>query len=126
MNTENTIDLTDHSHVAIVLMNAVAKHLTPDGGVSPEFQRIVDARKANGGHLNKVVALVDGVEVPILDALADVLKQYEAAADARAGEKALKLISAAGLDNLRATFEQVEEQLKDALIKVGARFDEDY
>lgn len=123
MNKPETIDLTSHEHVAHVLFHAVCQATSPDGHGSPEFTKILEARRANGGTFNNVSLLVDGVEVPVIGPITDIFKQCEAHMEKRAAELALEMVTKAGLDKLRESFERVDYQLKEALIKAGAKFE---
>lgn len=118
----NTVNLLDSTALSIILLNAISEQVPLD---SPEF----DSIKASQGKVT-IQLLVNGVSIPDpIKALTNVINQEWKRIDEAAGQRALEMISNAGLNGIheamektRRTMEQAESELKTALRKVGAEF----
>lgn len=120
----HTLSLVDRSNLGICLMNIVSAQFKPD---SPEF-----AALARNGGVVEVRLTLNGVEVadPV-GALNEVIAKHSEEFDRVSAEKALAMVSEAGLskvteslERLRDTVDEAADDLRRTLReKAGARFD---
>lgn len=111
------LDLTGSSYSEHFLM-----HLLTVGvpHTDPRFQVVAK----DSGRV-EVKILLNGVEmVDPIGGLETFMERVVEHFDRKASEKALELVSAAGLDKLRETIESADFQIREKLIQAGAVFND--
>ncbi len=126
-----TVNLLDSSAVATALMNAICEQLPPG---SPQWDRIVDMQRATDRGVVEITLTLNGVAVvdPVA-ALTNVLNRELERLNQMASQRALEMVTQAGLDGIeqamrktRETMEQADWALRKALRdKAGATFYDD-
>ncbi len=89
------------------------------------FDQIARAHRANEKTGLKVVCTVAGVPISLDAAITRLFEIRAEEINRLASERALELVSAAGLNGITETLREADWQIKAALRKVGAEFSED-
>lgn len=118
----NRLDILDRNALSIILLNAICRHIPSN---DPRFDQIANARCDAPNQEIEVMALIAGVQVPLLPALRDVYNQIEAEIAEQASKKAEELVSAAALEPLMDALNEANGKIREALVKVGATFPEE-
>ena len=106
---------------AVFLLNALSEHAQN----SPEFNAIFASyqRTKNEGNPNKqkieVILLVGGIQVPFWKTMMEVWTQTNRMIEERAAEKALEMITAAGLKPIENLMQDIEEMVRARFYSVG-------
>jgi len=111
------LNLTFRSLAEHFLMHLVTQGIPH---TDPRFQAFVKT----GGEV-EVKILLNGVEIPNpIEGLESFMVRVEETVDREAGKKALELVSAAGLDKLRQTLEDVDWKIRERLKEAGVQLPE--
>lgn len=105
--TKEQVNVTDESSAAIWILEAMVSHVGDDGDILEVFKPT--------GTLVEVELRVNGIKVDAVKALSEAWRRLEAEFEKHARDKAVEMLTGAGLKQLFEEIEFAEWKIRDRL-----------